>query len=144
MERADWAAWERDETVKRRAGGRRRHNAERQRRAWERRQAIAEWLAENPAWWWFPRGVPGLLAPAFGVHPSTIWRDLQVLLYPPAACRCYSNGELLFTVYRAYPGGPVVGLEDACGNEIRGEARRRIIRALPRYRPRRRRQRLGL
>lgn len=90
----------------------------------------------------FPRGVPGLLAPAFGVHPSTIWRNLQVLLYPPRGYELYANGQLLLTVYRECPGGRVVRLDDSEGRTIRGEARRRIIRALPRYQGRRRRRRV--
>jgi hypothetical protein len=31
------------------------------------------------------------------------------------------------------PGGRVLGVEDADGNEIRGELRRKIIKSLPRY-----------
>ena len=133
VKRQQWATWEKADTVKRRAGGRRRYNAERQRRVRQRRQAIAEWLSKHPARWLYTRGLPVALAPAFGVHPTTIWRDLQVLLYPPRACTFWRNGELLFTVYRQYPGGPVVGLEDPDGNEIRRQERRRILHRLPRY-----------
>ena len=105
----------------------------RQRRAEARREAIEEWLCEHPAAAFFPRGLPAALAPAFGVHPTTIWRDLQLILYGGRAVDCWSGGEFLFSVTRAYPGGPVVSLTDAEGNEIRGPARRSILRWLPRY-----------
>ena len=82
----------------------------------------------------FNRGLPGVLAPAFGVHPSTIWRDLQYILY---GGRQYDfrgpDGELLFSVTRAYPAGPVVSVTDGDAYEVRGPARQRILRQLPRY-----------
>ena len=138
MNRYEWGSWTAKATAHKRAGGRRRYNAERQRRAWERRAAIDEWLCEHPWAAFFPRGLPALLAPAFGVHPSTIWRDLQCILYPPREHDFYHNGELMFTIYRHYPGAPILSMEDADGNEIRGELRRRIIRSLPRHFGRRR------
>ena len=138
MNRGEWAGWTGKATVHKRAGGRRRYNAQRRRRAEARRAAIDEWLGEHPAAMFFPGGLPGLLAPAFGVHPSTIWRDLQVLLRPARQYSFYGKGKLFFTLYREYPGGPVVGLEDPDGNEIRGKARRDILKRLPRYFGRRR------
>ena len=138
MDRRDWASWEEADTVKRRAAGRRRYNALRRQRVQERRAAIAAWFEKNPVAWLFCRGVPVALAPTFGVHPSTIWRDLQALLYPPRQCDFWCNGVLQYTVYRDYPGGPVVSLTDADGNEIRGQRRWAILRRLPRYCRRRR------
>ena len=79
MNRYDWNRWIDPEAAKRRAGGRRRYNAQRRRRADARRAQIAAWLDENLWAVMFPRGVPTALAPAFGVHPSTIWRDLQLI-----------------------------------------------------------------
>jgi len=78
MKRCEWSSWTDGETVKRRAGGRRRYNAMRQRRAWRRRAAIDKWLCDHPWAGFFPRGLPAALAPAFGVHPTTIWRDLHL------------------------------------------------------------------
>ncbi len=88
----------------------------------------------------FPRGLAPKLAKQFGVHRTTIWRDLQFILYGP--CECHVNnqyGEPLYTVYREYRGGPIVGMIDVDGNEIRGPERKRILRQLPRYTSRRRR-----
>lgn len=133
MKRYEWASWTDRETVKRRAGGRRRYNAERRMRAEARQAAIDRWLGEHPWAAFFPRGLPAAIAPAFGVHPSTIWRDLQQILRPPREYSFYRKGELLFTIYRAYPGGPVLSVEDPDGNEIRGGARRNILRRLPRH-----------
>ena len=138
MKRYEWASWTDTGTVNRRAAGRRRYNAMRQGRAWERRAAIDKWLCKHPWAAFFARGLPAALAPAFGVHPSTIWRDLQCILYPPREHDFYRNGELVFTIYRHYPGSPILSIQDPDGNEIRGEARRRIIRSLPRHFGRRR------
>ena len=81
----------------------------------------------------FNRGLPATLAPAFGVHPTTIWRDLQFRLYGGRTTNYWRDDEFLFSVTREYPGGPVTTVEDADGREIRGAKRRRIIRRLPRY-----------
>jgi len=43
------------------------------------------------------------------------------------------GGELLFTITKVYPGGPILSVEDAEGNEIRGKRRRAILRILPRH-----------
>ena len=129
----DWFRWIDAEAAKRRAGGRRRYNAQRRRRADARRAQIAAWLDENLWAVWFPRGVPATLAPVFGVHPSTIWRDLQLLLRGGTIINFYSGDEFLYSVTRAYPGGPILSVTDQDDNEIRGKARKDIIRNLPRY-----------
>ncbi len=133
MKRYEWSSWTDANAAKRRAGGRRRYNAQRRRLAWERRAAIAAWLDDNSEAMLFSRGLPGTLAPVFGVHPTTIWRDLQFLLYGGRTTNYWRDGEFLFSVTREYPGGPVNSIEDEGGNEIRGEARKRIIKSLPRY-----------
>jgi len=132
MKRYKWSKSTDSVTANRRAGGRRRYNAQRRRRAAARRTAIAEWLSENPFVMFRPRGLPEALAPAFGVHPTTIWRDLQFLLYGGRTINYYHGGEFLFGVTREYLGGPVCSVQDADGKEIRGEARRRIVKSLPR------------
>lgn len=81
----------------------------------------------------FSRGFPAALALVFGVHPSMIWRDLQWLLYGSSTVNFYSGDKLLFSVTRAYPGGPVLSVTGPEGEEIRGPVRRSIIRPLPRY-----------
>jgi hypothetical protein len=58
----------------RRAGGRRRHNAERKREMWERRFAILRILAQDDD---LPHGGQRLLAERFGVHKSVISRDVN-------------------------------------------------------------------
>jgi len=73
-----------------------------------------------------------------GATYTTIWRDLQLILYGGSTCNYWRGDEFAFSVTRAYPGGPVVGVQDAEGKEIRGRARRRIIKSLPRYHGRRR------
>ena len=133
MKRDAWGSWTDRGTVERRAGGRARYNAMRRRQAEARRSAIAQWLCEQPWAGIFSRGLPAALAPAFGVHPTTIWRDLQLILYGGRTFNYYREGEFLFSVTRAYPGGPVLSVQDEDGNEIRGPARRRIVRSLPRY-----------
>lgn len=133
MNRYEWKKTIGPDLARRRAGGRRRYNAKRRRRAEARRGAISNWLAENPTAAIFSRGLPAALAPAFGVHPSTIWRDLQWLLYGGSAVNFYSGDKHLFSITRAYPGGPVLSVTGPEGQEIRGPARRSIIRSLPRY-----------
>ncbi len=133
MKRYEWSSWTDAETANRRAAGRRRYNAQRRRRAETRRAAIAAWLDENPVAMLFNRGLPGTLAPVFGVHPTTIWRDRQFLLYGGRTTNYWRDDEFLFSVTREYPGGPVNSIEDADGNEILGEDRKRIIKSLPQY-----------
>lgn len=58
-----------------RAGGRRRHNAKRKRRMWQRRFAILQIYAkieDGP-----PHGLQQALADRFGVHKAVISRDVQ-------------------------------------------------------------------
>ena len=128
----DWNA------VCRRAGGRRRYNAMRRRKADARRVAIAEVLDGLGLVALFARrGLSVRLAAALGVHRTTVWRDLQRILSPPECHFVNADGEELFSVTRACQGGPVVSVTDPEGNEIRGAARRQILRLLPRYRRRR-------
>jgi hypothetical protein len=61
----------------RRAGGRRRYNAERQAEARARRAAIVAMLGDTIIL--NPRGVQTLLANYFGVNRSTICRDVEAL-----------------------------------------------------------------
>ena len=131
MDRYGWNTRTDRQIVNRRAGGRRRYKAERRRLAEARRNTIDRWLAEHP-WALLSRGLPAAFAPIFGVHPSTISRDLQFL----RGGRTYDlwcGDRFAMSVTRAYPGGPVLSVEDADGKEIRGRARRTIIRSLPRY-----------
>ena len=132
MKREEWSKLTSSEEVFCRAGGRRRYNAMRQRRAEARREAMARAL--SPTDWLNPRGLSVALARAFGVSRQTAWRDLQQIFYGYREYNFVSpDGELLFTVIRTCQGGPIVGVFDADGNEIRGKARRAIIRRLPRY-----------
>jgi len=133
MNRRGWSKRTDAETTKRRAGGRRRYNAMRRRRAETRREAIAELLIGNLTVAYFTRGLPGALAKVFGVHPTTIWRDLQLILYGGRTIDCYRGDEFLYSVTRAYPGGPILSVEDPDGDEIRGERQKRIIKSLPRF-----------
>ncbi len=133
MKRYEWSSWTDAEAAKRRAGGRRRYNAMRRKGAETRRAAIAAWLDDNPEAMFFSRGLPGMLAPVFSVHPTTIWRDLQFLLYGGRTTNYWRDDEFLFSVTRECPGGPVIRIEDADNNEILGEDRKRIIKSLPRY-----------
>jgi hypothetical protein len=66
-------------SVCRRAGGRRRYNAQRRAAAWRRRQKI---LTLVEAADWYTRVVPGVLgelAERLGVSRATVCRDLQAL-----------------------------------------------------------------
>jgi len=135
MQRHDWAARTDSGTAYRRAAGRRRYNAERRRRAEERRAAIAELLDRaGPAVLLFRRCLAPGLARAFGVHRSTVWRDLQRLLYLPPIWEVRDEeGRFVCMATRACQGGPVVSVTDSEDREIRGERRRAILRQLPRY-----------
>ena len=122
------------EMICRRAGGRRRYNAIRQRCAEQRRAAMAEVVNPMGVFALLNRGLAPALARAFGVSRQTAWRDLQYILY---GGQIYifsdADGELLFTVTRAYSGGPILSVTDPDDNEICGAARRDILRRLPRY-----------
>ena len=74
--------------------------------------AARGWVGRNIAASWQTVA----LASAFGVSRQAGWRDLQQILYGPREYNFYSNGEFRFTVYRAYPGGPVVSVTDPEGN----------------------------
>ena len=67
------------------------------------------------------------------MHPSTIWRDLQLILRGGTIINFYRGDEFLFSITRAYHGGPVLIVTDLDDNEIRGKTRRSIIRSLPQY-----------
>ncbi len=71
-------AWARTspEAAARRAGGRRRYNADRQTDALLRRHLVAQMLGE----YGFERGAQSRMAEDLGVHRSTISRDLDWLL----------------------------------------------------------------
>ena len=133
MERYEWSNWTDPEMIKRRAGGRKRYNSERRRKADTRREALAEVISRNPLMPLMVRGSITALAGAFGVSPSTISRDLQYILFGGSVYNFVSNGELLYSVTRAYPGGPILSITDAEGYEIQGQVRKEILRRLPRY-----------
>ena len=133
-----WATWTDGETVSQRVGGRRRDNAQRRRRVEERRRAIAEALEGRLLAAALAPGPPAKLAPAFGASEATIWRDLYAILRPPCEQYFLRDGELLFVVFRDYPGGRILRVEDAQGRERRGERRREIVKTVPRYLGRRR------
>ena len=133
MKRYEWNSWTNPEAVKHRAGGRKRYNAQRRKRADARREALAEVISRNPLMPLVVRGSITALAGAFGVSPSTISRDLRYIVFGGSVCNFTSNGELLYTVTRAYPGGPVISITDPDGYEIKGKARKRILKTLPRY-----------
>ena len=65
------------DAVARRAGGRRRYNAERQAEAIARRLKILELVGAS--WILSPRGLQAQLARYFGVNRSTICRDMEAL-----------------------------------------------------------------
>jgi len=83
------------------------------------------------------RGATVALAAAFGVHRATAWRDLQAITgMGPMIEFVGPEGELLYTVRRAYRGGPVVSVTDADGYEIHGAERRDAMRQMRRFRRR--------
>ncbi len=98
----------------------------------QRRLIVAEIVARNPMAL-VRRGLAASLARSLGVHRSTILRDIARSFYAPRMCEFRCNGQLLYTVGREWGGGPVVSVVGPDGNEIQGEARRNIIRGLPRY-----------
>ena len=143
MKRYEWNFWTDNGSAGRRAGGRRRYNAQRRRQVEARREALVAALGGCV---WLPlirRGAITALAQSFGVSPSTISRDLQYLMFGGKVYHfCQPGGELSFSLTREYPGGPVLSITDADDYEIQGRRRERILRNLPRYtttRPTRRR-----
>ncbi len=82
MSATSWDGWLSQDEVNRRASGRRRINAERKARAQKRREEIKEILGEGGILLCgrtFGRGKEAKLATYFGVHRSTICRDIAVL-----------------------------------------------------------------
>jgi hypothetical protein len=73
MKKRRWSTPTSSGKAARRAGGRRRHNAERKREMWERRFAILRILALDDD---LPHGGQRLLAERFGVSKSVISRDV--------------------------------------------------------------------
>jgi hypothetical protein len=73
MNKRQWTKLTGDKAAARRAGGRRRHNAKRQRQMWQRRFAILQIYArleDGP-----PHGIQRALAERFGVNKAAISRD---------------------------------------------------------------------
>src|SRR5262245_41740684 len=79
MQRSQWSAPVSSDTAARRAGGRRRYNAERKAHAVARRRLLLEKL---PTVVDLPRGIVRKLARELGVAPSTICRDLRRVCRP--------------------------------------------------------------
>jgi transcriptional antiterminator len=75
----EWATWGPDTIVHRRAGGRRRHNAQRRMRAETRRRLL---VARLPWTLELPRGLAAQLARELNVSPATISRDLRRVSRP--------------------------------------------------------------
>jgi hypothetical protein len=77
-----WSNYQSTDIVNRRAGGRRRVNAERKARAWKRREEIKELIGGRYILLGtsFARGLETKLAEYFGVNRSTICRDKEALL----------------------------------------------------------------
>src|SRR5262245_62078596 len=75
-----WSNYQSQDIVSRRAGGRRRINAERKARAWKRREQIKELLGNRILLLVTSRGLKTRLAEHFGVNRSTICRDKEALL----------------------------------------------------------------
>ena len=73
----NWSCNQGADVVNRRAGGRRRYNAERKAKAWERRFAIMDELGGYSLL--PPRGAQIRLAARFGVNRSTICRDIEAI-----------------------------------------------------------------
>jgi hypothetical protein len=77
-----WSDRQNQDVVNRRAGGRRRINAERKARVWQRRQEIKGLIGGCYILLGTPlaRGLETKLAKHFGVNRSTICRDRDVML----------------------------------------------------------------
>jgi hypothetical protein len=82
IRKMNWSSYQDRNSVNRRAGGRRRINAERKARAWKRREEIKELIGGNFLLLGtsFARGLEATLAEYFGVHRSTISRDKEAML----------------------------------------------------------------
>lgn len=130
MNRLDWQRCTNRAEAIRRAGGRRRYNRMRAEKVHKRRMAIVGWLGKHLEKFFMPRGVPQMFAPQFGVHPSTIWRDLQVICYGGVGYRFCPSDALPFTVILPYPGGPIWEVVDDDDRPIKGPIRRAILRSV--------------
>jgi hypothetical protein len=73
MKKRQWSTPTAATTAARRAGGRRRYNAQRQREMWERRFEILRICSTEGD---LPHGAQRLLAERFGVNKSVISRDM--------------------------------------------------------------------
>lgn len=103
------------DTVNRRAGGRRRINAERKRQAWERRLRILDEI--NGAFLLLPHGMQTRLAARFGVSRSTICRDIEAIREEwRKARRCGVCGEVYLSgiTLKAATRLAKIGLWDGC------------------------------
>ena len=119
-------------------GGRRRYNAERRRKAEARRERLYEWLDRSDLLdlWGEPatRGAIKQAAQAFGVHPSTICRDVQRLNGVVTRFEAHGrDGAFLGRFERVCSGGPVGRMYGDCGRRRKGAARRAMLRRIPRY-----------
>jgi len=74
MKKRQWSKPISDSNAAKRAGGRRRYNAERKRRMWERRFTILRIMRSTVGD--LPHGGQQLLAERFGVHKCVISRDV--------------------------------------------------------------------
>ena len=79
MRATNWTAPTSDAIAARRAGGRKRHNAERQAVRDRRRELLAR-IAIARGGWWFAYRNGAELARTLGVSRATICRDLHALM----------------------------------------------------------------
>lgn len=77
MSATNWNAYRPANEIAKRAGGRRRVNAERHAQALVRQVQILELIGAT--WIYPPRGLLSRLAKVFGVHRSTVTRDIQAI-----------------------------------------------------------------
>ena len=92
------------ESAWRRAGGRRRYNAIRRRRADARRAAMGRALDNMGPAILFSRHLAPSFARAFGVHRTTAWRDLWLVTWGGRQTDYVNReGETVYSVVRAYP-----------------------------------------
>jgi hypothetical protein len=132
-------------------GGRRRYNAQRRRKADERRKRLMEWLARREAeslgqWGsdglldWveenaaFPPGAAAEAARAFGVHRSTISRDIQRIARRSIRANLVTErGEVVCVFERLCSGGPIGRVWNVSGRIITGAESRALLKRIPRY-----------
>lgn len=132
MKNREWFEWSNgtdSASVYKRAGGRRRYNAMRQRKAETRRDTIARMFRAE--WLLHLRGIAPQLAVMLGVSRQTAWRDLQAVLFGPREYRYHNReGEHQFSIFREYPGGRIIGLCGSDGEEIHGQEKQRQLRGI--------------